>query len=145
MRSHVTERGIMSTESEQERRKLLDKAMNRRRVDLGLRWNEVADRAGMTYGNLHKIRSGATTLTDLAVRGIERALQWPPGSVEGILAGGDPTPLQMDKPPLTQEQQALRLIYLAWERDHGPEKALRMLHDEVDRLNTERARERPAG
>jgi hypothetical protein len=75
---------------------------------------------------------------------MEQVLGWAHGSFDRILTGGEPAPIQMAEQQLTAEQQALRRVFDAWERDHGPEKAMRMLRDEVDRLNAERA-ERPAG
>lgn len=55
----------------------LEQAMNVQRTRLGLRWTQVARSAGMTVQNLLRIRKGQIALTDLAARGIERALQWP--------------------------------------------------------------------
>jgi hypothetical protein len=69
----------------------LDTAMDRRRRQLRLRWKQVADRAGMTYSNLHRIRTGQITLTDFARDGVEDALQWEHGSVAAILDGAEPT------------------------------------------------------
>jgi hypothetical protein len=135
----------MSAESDQESRARLDEAMSTRAADLGLRWNKVAEQAGMTYGNLHKIRTGAITITDLAERGIERALSWTKGSVARVLAGGDPTPIQMEKPPLTKKQQAVKLAYLANIRDHGPDEAFLMLLQDIKRLNIEEERQRQTG
>lgn len=132
-------------EGDKQSRARLDKVMTERVEDLDLLWNKVAELAGMTYGNLHKIRTGAISVTSRAKRGIERALQWQKGSVDAILAGRDPKPIQMDKPPLTERQQALKLAYLANIRDHGPDEAFRMLLEDIARLNAEDVRQRQTG
>lgn len=73
-------------------RERLAALMNKRRLQLGMRWREVAQRAGMTEQNLIKIRKGTISVTEDAAAGIERALRWQPGSVFAILAGDDPVP-----------------------------------------------------
>lgn len=133
------------TQGDKESRARLDKVMTARAEDLDLLWTQVAERAGMTYGNLHKIRTGATSLTNRAKRGIERALKWQRGSVDTVLTGRDPTPIQVDKTPLTPRQEALLQIYHDNIRDRGPAAALRMLREDVARINAELEEERPAG
>jgi hypothetical protein len=128
-------------EGDKESRARLDAVMTERAEELDLLWNKVAERAGMTYANLHKIRTGAISITNRAKRGIERALQWQKGSVDAILAGRDPKPIQMDKPPLTERQQALKLSYLANVRDLGPDEAFRILLEDIARLNAEEVRQ----
>jgi transcriptional regulator with XRE-family HTH domain len=71
-------------------RERLAAAMNRRRLDLGIRWREVAQRAGMTEQNLIKIRKGVTNLTEDAGAAIERALRWQAGSVAAVIMGDEP-------------------------------------------------------
>jgi cyanate lyase len=61
--------------------------MDKQRVKLRLRWKEVARRAGLTPEYLGYLRRGKGSLTDLAIRGIETALEWPEGQVDAILAG----------------------------------------------------------
>lgn len=54
----------------------LAEEMNSQRKKLGLRWNEVATRAGMTAQNLLRIRNGEIAISELAAAGIDRALEW---------------------------------------------------------------------
>lgn len=78
----------MTTESARER---LARLMDERRRELGKTWDQVADEAGLTKEGLRGIRRGeGATIRPLSKAGIERALRWTPGSVEDILAGGDP-------------------------------------------------------
>lgn len=133
-------------EGDKESRARLDKVMTARAEDLDLLWNQVADQAGMSYGNLHKIRTGAISITSRAKRGIERALQWERGSVDNVLAGRDPTPIQMDQPPLTPRQQAIMQLYRQNKRDRGPAVAQQMLEEDVARINAVfEEEERPTG
>lgn len=71
----------------------LDRHMNGRRKDLGLRWLDVAQRGGITTQTLRELRAGAREPRELTKAAIERALEWEPGSVDAILAGGEPTPV----------------------------------------------------
>lgn len=71
----------------------LDKYMNRRRLDLGMKWRDVAHDGGVSYEAVRSARTGEGVPADLTKRGIERALKWKPGSVDAILNGGEPTPL----------------------------------------------------
>jgi hypothetical protein len=69
----------------------LDLWMDRRRSELGLRWEDVAERAdGVTTQTLREIRGGRRKARSLTKAAIERALQWTPGSIDSILAGGEP-------------------------------------------------------
>lgn len=70
----------------------LAELMDARRLELGMTWEEVASAAGIKPPTLRAIRNGTNRPSQLTKRGIERALRWAPGSVDAILAGGDPTP-----------------------------------------------------
>lgn len=72
--------------------RLLDAAMDRRRLELGLRWRDVALRAGASDQALRDIRRGRTSPRALTVRKLEEALEWRAGSVSAVLGGGQPTP-----------------------------------------------------
>lgn len=78
---------------QQGQRKRLAQHMDARRVFLGLRWADVADRAGLTTETLRQVRQGPGEIRPLTRRGIEEALEWELGSVTAILDGGEPTPL----------------------------------------------------
>ena len=79
----------------------LDRAMNRRRLDLRMNWVEVAKAADISYAALRAIRRGDYRPTELTARGIDQALEWEPGSTVAILAGGEPTPLAQPESPVT--------------------------------------------
>lgn len=64
--------------------------MDQRRVALRLRWEDVADEAGISTAFLRKIRSGQTA-SPLTLAKLETALGWAPGSISAILGGGVPT------------------------------------------------------
>jgi hypothetical protein len=81
----------------------LDEAMRLRRLTLGMKtWRELAQAAGISYETLRALRNGEGRPADATVHGLERALQWEAGSIEGILAGGDPRPAGT-LPPFTAE------------------------------------------
>jgi transcriptional regulator with XRE-family HTH domain len=75
----------------------LDRLMDARRLELGLRWKRLADDAGISQQTMLQLRKGHT-VSDLTITRAERALEWAPGSISAILDGGDPTPLREDKP-----------------------------------------------
>jgi hypothetical protein len=76
----------------------LDEAMNGRRLTLGLQWKQVAQRAGVSEFHLRRIRQGEYDPRDLTRAELERALEWAAGSIDQVLAGGEPTPLE-DRDP----------------------------------------------
>lgn len=85
----------MSSPTEDETpRERLARLMDERRADLELNWQEVADTAGLTREGLRKIRYGTRAMQTDSKVGLERALRWKRGSVNAILAGGDPTPVE---------------------------------------------------
>jgi transcriptional regulator with XRE-family HTH domain/predicted GIY-YIG superfamily endonuclease len=58
---------------------------------------KIARAAGTDLATVRAIEAGETLLYDrAALEGIERALDWRPGSVEVVLAGGEPTPLSAE-------------------------------------------------
>lgn len=71
----------------------LNKAMERRRVELDMSWREFASRANLSYEGLRGIRRGDRRPSTRAARRLEDVLQWKHGSIDAILAGGDPTPV----------------------------------------------------
>ncbi|MFC4063054.1 hypothetical protein ACFOWE_32650 [Planomonospora corallina] len=75
-------------------RERLARLMTERRDELGLYWNDVAERAGLTKEGLRTVRGGLGTMRPPTKRGIETALQWVRGSVDRILEGGEPVPLE---------------------------------------------------
>lgn len=77
----------------------LDALMNERRLELGLRWGTVAELADISVQTLGAVRKGSNPPSDLTKRGIEKALQWETGSINHILAGGEP--ILDGRPPQT--------------------------------------------
>lgn len=67
--------------------------MDRRRKALRLRWEAVADRAGISSTFLRKIRAGAGGASDVVIAGLEDALLWQRGSIAAIYRGAEPTPI----------------------------------------------------
>lgn len=62
-----------------------------RRVELRLRWTDVAERAELSTETLRQIRKGTNELRPLTRGGIDRAMGWARGrGVDAILAGGEP-------------------------------------------------------
>lgn len=64
--------------------------MHERRLQLGLRWKDVASQADITEQTLRQIRNGANEMRDLTRQGVERALGWQSGSVQAVMEGGEP-------------------------------------------------------
>lgn len=84
----------------------LGDTIKQRRLALGLKQSDAAQLAGVTvrtYGRIE--RSEAAGLSSLTAAGIERALQWTPGSLDAIKNGGEPTELQQppETPPVVKQ------------------------------------------
>jgi len=83
--------------------KRLDEAMRRRRLELGMKtWRDLALAGGISYETLRALRNGEGKPADATVHGLERALQWQPGSVQRVLDDKDPLPVG-SLPPATAE------------------------------------------
>ena len=89
----------------------LAEKMNVRRVRLRQSWAEIARRAGMDESNLRRIRNGKIEISDLAMVGLESALELKEGSIQSFLDGGsddlEPHPPQ-PWPPGTAPSQGDR-------------------------------------
>lgn len=72
----------------------LSQLMNKRRLELGMRWDDVATSAGIADVTIRAIRRGDNQPSELTQRRIEDALRWEHGSIEATLAGGEPTPVE---------------------------------------------------
>ena len=77
----------------------LDQALNRRRLDLRMDWNDVADQIGISPESLRAIRKGRNGPKELTARALDDWLNWEPGSTEALFKGGDPTPRAEAAPP----------------------------------------------
>lgn len=61
--------------------------------ELDLQWNQLAAESGITVQTLRQMRTAANMPSRNTKRGLEIGLRWKRGSVNAILAGGEPTPL----------------------------------------------------
>ena len=68
----------------------LGRHMEERRRELGMTLRQVAAAGGLSVEALRSVRYGESIPNSLTRAGIERALQWEPGSVDRILADGTP-------------------------------------------------------
>lgn len=73
-------------------RATLDQRMEEARADLGLRWRDVADAAGITTEGLRGVRNGPSGIPAFTRRQIERALKWSHGEVDRILDAATTSP-----------------------------------------------------
>ena len=74
-------------------RQRLAELMDARRLELGLRWQDVAAAGDVSIKTLYSVRTGHSAVPRLTARKVDKGLHWEPGSVERVLAGGDPQPL----------------------------------------------------
>lgn len=65
----------------------LDKAMDARRLALGLSWNQLAGKAGMSSEALRAIRRGKNRGRDLTRHKLDEALLWEPGTLDAVFEG----------------------------------------------------------
>lgn len=103
----------------------LDRAMNDQRLELRLRWVEVARRARMSVQNLSLIRKGKIDITDLAAANLEEAFEWDRGRIKDILQDGDSAPVD----PLTGPTGEIGRMVEAYRKRHGPDAAGKLLQE----------------
>jgi hypothetical protein len=84
-------------------RQRLAELMEERRKDLHLRWQDVAERSGLSLKTLHSVRSSDKRVAELTKTSIEDGLRWEHGSIDLVLAGGEPVPGDPPPPALTPE------------------------------------------
>jgi hypothetical protein len=97
--------------------KLLAEHAARRRAELGLSQIEVAHRGPLSLDRVQSIEGAKSARYRLGtLLALERALDWAEGSVEAVLAGGDPAPVtphvrgsqlrrQVPAPPADEEER----------------------------------------
>lgn len=87
----------------------LDTAIEERRLDLDLSLDDVATAAKISPAALRAIRRGTSQPKALTKRRLEDALKWARGSIDEVLAGRDPTPIEYesDAGELTAEERRL--------------------------------------
>lgn len=69
----------------------LDHAIEARTIELGISYVELAVRAGLSEISIRNLRKGRANFRARNLRKLEIALGWTAGSIEAVLAGGDPT------------------------------------------------------
>jgi hypothetical protein len=111
--------------------------MTERRDELGLYWNDVAERAGLTKEGLRTVRAGIGTMRPPTKRGIEAALRWTRGSVDRILEGGAPVALEEEAvrgpvPPASTAVPAVPAVLTAGAASAPGEAAPEVLGAGVD-------------
>lgn len=106
-----------------EARKRLDDAMDARRVVLGLTWRQVAATGAISYETLRAARRGAGDIPALTRAAIERGLQWAPGSVASVLAGGSASPLGREPDQADVEEASADILAAS------PEDFVRIFRD----------------
>lgn len=120
----------------------LSEAMEKRRLELRMKWTQVADRADLSQAGLGAIRRGERSPSPLTRARIEHALQWAPGSVDAIMAGGDP----INSAPTSDVSEVVREILAERARitasleeleniRAGGTSAYKILAEERDRLD----------
>ncbi len=82
----------MPTDPEARRR--LGELMDQRRLELGLRWQDVAEAGGVSLKALHSARTGNASIRPLTQQAIENGLRWEHGSIQCVMDDGDPIPLR---------------------------------------------------
>jgi hypothetical protein len=94
-------RYVTNADAGAERRDKLRKLVIDRRRERQLSVSAAARAAQISRGTWIALESGTRETEDYNYAGIERALQWQPGSIDDILDGGDPTPIKSEQTPNT--------------------------------------------
>lgn len=99
-----------------------------RRKRLGLSQSRAAKLADVSRTTWITWERGTATPEDYNHIKIERALQWEPGSVEAILAGGEPT--LSEAPDLDdQAKQILRAAFDELSKEYGARHARKLINE----------------
>lgn len=110
-------------------------AVRRRRSELGLRQNELADRAAVdvsTLRNIEHVRRESYDPVTLAK--VSRALGWETDAIDRILAGEEPVERRDSSVPGTELAETNRLLGTLEARVREIERRLDHLDRLVDRL-----------
>lgn len=92
-------------ESAEGARRRLGELVNRRRTSLGLSLSEAARRAGVMRVTWTGIEQRATDAEDYTLTKVEQVLEWEPGSVQAVLAGGEPVEVGPSGQPSSEQIQ----------------------------------------
>lgn len=82
-----------------DRRARLGSLIRQRRLELRLSEREAVKLAAIARNTWSGAEKGRTRTAEHNWPGIEQALRWAPGSIEAILAGGEPTIEESQRPP----------------------------------------------
>jgi DNA-binding XRE family transcriptional regulator len=88
----------MMSHVEEEPRSRLARLIQTRRRELRLSERQAAADAGVARNTWASAEEGVKQLAEKSIAGIEAALRWAPGSIDRILAGGNPAPLPDQAP-----------------------------------------------
>lgn len=72
---------------------VLSTTVRDRRLELGLSARTASARAGINRATWASLEANTNRLSRHLWSAVETTLQWQPGSIEAVLAGGDPTPV----------------------------------------------------
>lgn len=106
----------------------LNAAMEERRVQLRMSWRDITRAAEMSYEGLRAIRKGERHPTAVTKARLEDALQWQAGSIDTLLSGGEPIPLEIQPPHPP-------LLVLDRSQLRETARRLRQQADDLDRLS----------
>lgn len=110
-----------------ERREAFDRALNRRRLELRLRWADVAERAGVSEEAIRAVRRGPGGVRDLTASGIEHALGLAEGEIRRFLDGDtDTLAVRTDRPGDAPAEWLARALA---EAGHSPAQVERFARD----------------
>lgn len=128
-------------ETAPDHRQRLARLVQERRREIGLSVRAAAQASGVARNTWIGVEDAARKTADSNYAGVERALQWEPGSVDAILAGGEPRPKPLVAPSLADtaatagpgEQAMIRIM-----RSNLPEQQkraiVRMVLDESEQI-----------
>lgn len=121
----------------------LNRRMEERRAELGLRWREVAEIAGgITVEGIRGVRVGPSSIPPVTRRKLERALQWPPDEIDRILDSSASTPSAQltDEEMISMNGRQLARHYIKLVETIGPDEAEdRMVYILTVRRNARRS------
>lgn len=79
----------------------VDRALDDARLDLGAKWVDIAERAGISAATLLRYRKGEQRTPD-TTRALERVWGWPRGYLDAIGRGDEPPAVEPEQPPAAQ-------------------------------------------
>ncbi len=83
---------IVTRMDEDDATERLQQAMEDARLELGVKWEDIATRAGVSTSTLHRFRKGEGPRTAETTRRIEKAYGWPRGYIDALTEGRESPP-----------------------------------------------------